>query len=88
MLYDLALERKLGSLEALDIGEPRDRLLRTHIGMNQESLLSIWTFFPWRFKFLEKQVGWVILPVPLPEGLPRMQGAEEGSSGGCWEVRH
>ena len=83
MIYDLASERKLGSLGVLYSGEPRDRLLRTHIGMNQEQLFSIRTFFPWRFKFLEEQGGWVILHVPLTEVPARMQGAEEDSSSGC-----
>lgn len=70
MLYDLASERKSGNVGVPNMGETRDRRLRTHFGMNQEQLFSIRTFFPWRLKFLEEQVGWVILPVPLPESPP------------------
>ena len=63
-IRDLASERKLGSSKVLNIGELRDGLFR----MNQQQSFSILTFFPWRFKFLEEWVGWVILPIYLPEG--------------------
>ena len=68
IVRDLALERKLDSFEVLNIGELRDGLFRTCTGMNQQQSFSILTVFPWRFKFLEERVGWVILPIHLPEG--------------------
>lgn len=83
IVHDLVSERKLDSSGILRGNSSRD-----HIKMNQQQSFSLLMFFPWRFKFLEEQVGWVILPISLLKGPPRLQAAEEGNPGGCWEGRH
>lgn len=68
IVHDLASEKKLDSSGVLNVRQLRDSLFSIHIGMNGQQLFSILTFFPWRFKFLEERVSWVILPIHLPEG--------------------